>query len=120
MEVHQMLGRAGRPRHDPLGDACSQSPGNSEHADEIAELYQQQTRGWSQNLQRIQPYEFMLAASSLEVKETEIHLVDFSNKLSRYGVENDWLRQQLMNYCLLALCHRFIERTGEDQPLRRD
>ena len=119
MEVHQMLGRAGRPQYDSVGDAWLIAR-HLEHADEISELYFEQDP---------EPVESKLAAEPA----MRTHVLSaiatggqrdrdslgrfFQQTFLGHGVENDWLQGRIDEIISWLATHRFIERTGEDSAV---
>ena len=101
MEVHQMLGRAGRPRYDPLGDAWLIAR-HLEHADEIAELYfNNKPEDVESKLAADPAFEFMcLQPSPLEVKKRDSLGRFFQQTFLGHGVENDWCKGESMESSL--------------------
>ena len=119
MEVHQMLGRAGRPRYDPLGDAWLIAR-HLEHADEIAELYFNNKPEDVESKLAADPAlrVHVLAAIATGGQRNRDSLGRFFQQtFLGHGVENDWLQERIDEIIAWLAAHRFIERTGEDAAI---
>ena len=119
MEVHQMLGRAGRPRYDPLGDAWLMAR-HLEHADEIAEMYFNNDPEDVESKLAADPAmrAHVLAAIATGGQRDRDSLGRFFQQtFLGYGVENDWLEGRIDGIISWLAEHRFIERTDEDQAV---
>ena len=121
MEVHQMLGRAGRPRYDPLGDAWLIAR-HLEHADEIAELYFNNKPEDVESKLAADPAlrVHVLAAIATGGQRNRDSLGRFFQQtFLGHGVENDWLQGRIDGIIAWLAEHRFIERTGEDPTVAK-
>ena len=93
MEVHQMLGRAGRPRYDTVGDAWLIAR-HLEHADDISELYFEQDPEPVESKLAAEPAmrTHVLAAIATGGQRDRDSLGRFFQQtFLGHGVENDWL-----------------------------
>ncbi|MEE2759231.1 MAG: DEAD/DEAH box helicase [Candidatus Thermoplasmatota archaeon] len=116
MEVHQMLGRAGRPRYDPLGDAWLIAR-HLEHADEIADLYFNNDSEDVESKLAADPAMrvHVLAAIATGGQRDRYSLGGFFQQtFLGHGVERDWLEGRIDGIISWLAEHRFIEKTGED------
>lgn len=120
MEVHQMLGRAGRPRFDPVGDAwllCR----SLEHADDIDLMYFQQPPEHVESKLAADPAlrVHVLAAIATGGQHSRFALSRFFGEtfLAR-SMPRDELESRIDEILHWLATHRFIERTGEDEAVR--
>ncbi len=116
MEVHQMLGRAGRPRYDNVGDAWLISR-HLEHADEIAHLYFEQDPEAVESKLAAEPamrVHVLAAIATGGQRDRDAIGRFFQQTFLGHGVENDWLQGRIDEIISWLATHRFIERTGED------
>ena len=119
MEVHQMLGRAGRPRYDPLGDAWLMAR-HLEHADEIADMYFNNDPEDVESKLAADPamrVHVLAAIATGGQRDRDSLGRFFQQTFLGYGVENDWLEGRIDGIISWLAEHRFIERTGEDQAV---
>ncbi len=116
MEVHQMLGRAGRPRYDSVGDAWLIAK-HLEHADQIADLYfEQEPEAVESKLAAEPALRVHVLASIATGGQRDRDSIGrfFQQTFLGFGVENDWLQGRIDEIIDWLVTHRFIERTGED------
>ncbi len=116
MEVHQMLGRAGRPRYDTVGDAWLIAR-HLEHADEISELYFKQEPEAVESKLAAEPamrVHVLAAIATGGQRDRDALGRFFQQTFLGHGVENDWLQGRIDEIIAWLATHRFIERTGED------
>jgi len=116
MEVHQMLGRAGRPKYDTIGDAWLIAR-HLEHADEIAELYFEQEPEAVESKLAADPamrVHVLAAIATGGQRDRDAIGRFFQQTFLGHGVENDWLQGRIDEIIDWLATHRFIERTGED------
>ena len=116
MEVHQMLGRAGRPRYDSVGDAWLIAR-HLEHADDIAELYFEQDPEAVESKLAADPAMRVHVLASIATggqRDRDAIGRFFEQTFLGHGVESDWLQGRIDEIISWLATHRFIERTGED------
>ena len=116
MEVHQMLGRAGRPRYDTVGDAWLIAR-HLEHADQIADLYFEQDPEAVESKLAAEPamrVHVLAAIATGGQRDRDAIGRFFQQTFLGHGVENDWLQERIDEIISWLATHRFIERTGED------
>ena len=116
MEVHQMLGRAGRPRYDNVGDAWLIAR-HLEHADDIAELYFEQDPEAVESKLAAEPamrVHVLAAIATGGQRDRDALGRFFQQTFLGHGVENDWLQGRIDEIIAWLATHQFIERTGED------
>ncbi len=121
MEVHQMLGRAGRPRYDPYGDAWLMAR-HLEHADEIAQFYFNNEPEDVESKLAADPAMrvHVLAAIATGGQRDRDSLGRFFRQtFLGHIVENDWLEERIDGIIAWLIEHRFIERTGEDSVVAK-
>jgi helicase len=119
MEVHQMLGRAGRPRYDNVGDAWLIAR-HLEHADEISELYFKQEPEAVESKLAAEPamrVHILAAIATGGQRDRDSIGRFFQQTFLGHGVENDWLQGRIDEIISWLATHRFIERTGEDEAV---
>ncbi|MCH2636892.1 MAG: DEAD/DEAH box helicase [Candidatus Thalassarchaeum sp.] len=119
MEVHQMLGRAGRPRYDSVGDAWLIAR-HLEHADDIAELYFEQDPEAVESKLAAEPAmrtHILAAIATGGQRDRDALGRFFQQTFLGHGVENDWLQERIDEIIAWLAAHRFIERTGEDAAI---
>ena len=119
MEVHQMLGRAGRPRYDSIGDAWLIAR-HLEHADDIAELYFEQDPEAVESKLAAEPAmrtHILAAIATGGQRDRDALGRFFQQTFLGHGVENDWLQERIDEIIAWLAAHRFIERTGEDAAI---
>ena len=119
MEVHQMLGRAGRPRYDSVGDAWLIAR-HLEHADDIADLYFEQDPEAVESKLAAEPAmrtHILAAIATGGQRDRDALGRFFQQTFLGYGVENDWLQERIDEIIAWLAAHRFIERTGEDAAI---
>ncbi len=119
MEVHQMLGRAGRPRYDPLGDAWLMAR-HLEHADEIAELYFNNDPEDVESKLAADPamrVHVLAAIATGGQRDRDSLGRFFQHTFLGHRVERDWLEERIDGIINWLAEHRFIERTGEDSAV---
>ena len=121
MEVHQMLGRAGRPRYDPLGDAWLIAR-HLEHADDIADLYFNNDPEDVESKLAADPamrVHVLAAIATGGQRDRDSLGRFFQQTFLGHGVENDWLQGRIDGIIAWLTEHRFIERTGEDPSVAK-
>ncbi|MBJ03164.1 MAG: hypothetical protein CMB65_00465 [Euryarchaeota archaeon] len=121
MEVHQMLGRAGRPRYDPLGDAWLVAR-HLDHADDIADLYFKNEPEDVESKLAADPamrVHVLAAIATGGQRDRDSLGRFFQQTFLGHGVENDWLEGRIDGIIAWLAEHRFIERTGEDPSVTK-
>ena len=116
MEVHQMLGRAGRPRYDSVGDAWLIAR-HLEHADDIAEMYFEQDPEAVESKLAADPamrVHVLAAIATGGQRDRDSLGRFFQSTFLGFGVESDWLQSRIDEIISWLANHGFIERTGED------
>jgi len=119
MEVHQMLGRAGRPRYDSVGDAWLIAR-HLEHADQIAEMYFEQDPEAVESKLAADPalrVHVLAAIATGGQRDRDSIGRFFQQTFLGHGVENDWLQGRIDEIIDWLATHRFIERNGEDSAV---
>ena len=119
MEVHQMLGRAGRPRYDPTGDAWLIAK-NLEHADELEAMYFLQEPEAVDSKLAAEPAMrvHVLAAIATGGQRNRDSLGGFFKQtFLGHRILNDELQQRIDEIIQWLVENKFIERTGEDAAI---
>ena len=114
-----MLGRAGRPKYDSVGDAWLIAR-HLEHADDIAELYFEQDPEAVESKLAAEPAmrtHVLAAIATGGQRDRDALGRFFQQTFLGHGVENDWLQERIDEIIAWLAAHRFIERTGEDAAI---
>ena len=119
MEIHQMLGRAGRPRFDLIGDAWLITR-NTEHADEMSQRYfEEATEDVVSKLSADPALRVhVLAAIATGGQKNRDSLGKFFQKtFLATSIPNDTLQGRIDEIIGWLATHGFIEKLGEDEAL---
>ena len=119
MEVHQMLGRAGRPRYDPTGDAWLIAK-NLDHADELEAMYFLQEPEAVDSKLAAEPAMrvHVLAAIATGGQRNRDSLGGFFRQtFLGHRLVNDELQKRIDEIIEWLVANKFIERTGEDPSI---
>jgi len=116
MEVHQMLGRAGRPRYDSVGDAWLIAR-NLDHADQIAERYFEEEPEAVESKLAADPamrVHVLAAIATGGQRDREALARFFEQTFLATRIPRDMLQSRIDEILSWLATHRFITREGVD------